>query len=68
MAVGLDLISNVGVYYITRRLESSQSTYGALGVAATLLFGLYLISRLIVGSAVLNATMWERRVEHDRKG
>jgi uncharacterized BrkB/YihY/UPF0761 family membrane protein len=68
MAVGLDLISNVGVYYITRRLESSQSTYGALGVAATLLFGLYLISRLIVGSAVLNATMWERRVEHDRQG
>ena len=68
MAVGLDLIANVGVYYLTPRLESSQSTYGALGIAATLLFGLYLISRLVVGSAVLNATMWERRVDHNRKG
>jgi hypothetical protein len=32
-----------------------------LGVAAALLVGLYLISRLIVGGAVVNATLWERR-------
>ena len=42
------------------RVESSQSAYGALGVAATLLFGLYIVSRLIVASAVLNATVWDR--------
>ena len=30
-------------------------------LAAALLFGLFLISRLIVASAVVNATLWERR-------
>lgn len=38
----------------------STGTYGALGVAAALLVGLFLISRLIVGAATLNATLWER--------
>ncbi len=61
MAVGLELISIVGVYVITPRVESSQSTYGALGIAATLLFGLYVVSRLVVASAVLNAMIWDRR-------
>jgi uncharacterized BrkB/YihY/UPF0761 family membrane protein len=42
-------------------VNSSQSAYGVLGVAAGLLFGLFLISRLVVASAVLNATIWERR-------
>jgi uncharacterized BrkB/YihY/UPF0761 family membrane protein len=61
MAVGLELIASVGTFLIAPRIESSQSTYGALGVAATLLFGLYLISRLVVASAVVNVTVWERR-------
>jgi len=61
MAIGLELIAIAGAYLIAPRVESSQSTYGALGVAATLLFGLYILSRLIVASAVLNATLWERR-------
>ena len=61
MAIGLELISSIGGLLIAPRIESSQSTYGALGVAATLLFGLYLISRLVVASAVVNATVWERR-------
>ena len=34
--------------------------YGALGAAASVLLWLYLIGRLVVGSAVLNATLWER--------
>ena len=66
MAVGLELISDVGIYLIAPRVESSQSTYGALGLAATLLFGLYLVSRLVVASAVVNATVWERRLEGER--
>jgi hypothetical protein len=32
--------------------------YGGLGLAAALLVGLFLISRLVVGSAVVNATLW----------
>ena len=61
MAVGLELLSILGTYVITPRVESSQSTDGTLGVAATLLFGLFVVSRLVVASAVLNATLWERR-------
>jgi uncharacterized BrkB/YihY/UPF0761 family membrane protein len=61
MAVGLELISGLGSWFIASRVNSSQSAYGVLGVAAGLLFGLFLISRLVVASAVLNATIWERR-------
>jgi hypothetical protein len=32
-------------------------------VAATLLLGLFLVSRLVVAATVLNATAWERRSE-----
>jgi uncharacterized BrkB/YihY/UPF0761 family membrane protein len=66
VALGLELIADVGTYLIVPRVESSQSTYGALGIAATLLFGLYLVSRLVVGSAAVNATVWERRLEGHR--
>ena len=32
--------------------------YGGLELAAALLVGLFLISRLVVGSAVVDATLW----------
>ena len=38
-----------------------QGTYGALGIAAVLLLGLYFLGRLVVFAAVVNATLWERR-------
>jgi hypothetical protein len=49
------------IYVITPFALAKQGTYGALGVAAALLFGLFLISRLVVASAVMNATLWERQ-------
>jgi uncharacterized BrkB/YihY/UPF0761 family membrane protein len=45
----------------TRLVEERADTYGALGVAAALLFSLYIVGRLIVGSAVLNSTLHARR-------
>jgi hypothetical protein len=42
-------------------VEEKQDIYGVLGVAAALLFSLYLAGRLIVATAVLDATLWERR-------
>jgi uncharacterized BrkB/YihY/UPF0761 family membrane protein len=63
VSVGLVLVALVSTYVIAPRVESSRSAYGALGVAATLLFGLYLISRLAVAGAVLNMTLWNRRSE-----
>jgi uncharacterized BrkB/YihY/UPF0761 family membrane protein len=49
-------------YVITPWAVARQGTYGTLGVASALLVGLFLISRLMVASAVVNATLWERRV------
>ena len=66
IAVGFELLSDVGTYFIAPRVESSQSTYGALGIAAALLFGLFLISRLVVASAIVNATIRERRPDRER--
>ena len=66
MAVGLELLSIVVTYVIEPRIANSESTYGALGVAATLLFGLYLISRLVVASAMLNVAICERRAPGSR--
>lgn len=60
-AVGLELLHAVVVYVITPWALAKQGTYGALGVAASLLVGLFLVSRLVVGAAVVNATLWERR-------
>jgi membrane protein len=61
--VGSEVLHSVVVYVITPYAISKQGTYGALGVAATLLFGMYLLCRVVVASAVLNATLWERRSE-----
>jgi uncharacterized BrkB/YihY/UPF0761 family membrane protein len=60
-AVGLEVMHAVIVYVITPWALAKQGTYGALGVAAALLVGLFLISRLVVAAAVMNATLWERR-------
>jgi uncharacterized BrkB/YihY/UPF0761 family membrane protein len=57
-AWGLHLLS---VYFLARRVASASELYGSLGVAAALLAWLYLLGRLMVASAMLNATLWERR-------
>jgi uncharacterized BrkB/YihY/UPF0761 family membrane protein len=59
--VGIEAIQLVAAYFLAPYALAKQGTYGSLGIAAALLFTLYLVSRLAVGAAVLNATLWERR-------
>lgn len=59
--VGVQVFHVVTAYYIAPTAVSKQGTYGSLGLAAALLLGLFLISRLITATAVLNATLWNRR-------
>jgi uncharacterized BrkB/YihY/UPF0761 family membrane protein len=59
--LGIEVLNVVVVYVITPWALAKQGTYGTLGAAAALLFGLYLISRVVVGAAVVNAALWERR-------
>ena len=61
LAVGLEALHAFIAYVITPWALAKEGTYGALGVAAALLVGLFLVSRLVVASAVVNATLWERR-------
>jgi uncharacterized BrkB/YihY/UPF0761 family membrane protein len=63
-AIGLVVINVVTAYLIAPQASSKQSTYGALGLAAALLLGLYFVTRLVVATAVVNATLWERHVRH----
>ncbi len=61
VALGMLFVNAFNVYVTSRLVEDRADTYGALGVATALLFSLYLVGRLIVGSAVLNATLDARR-------
>jgi len=47
--------------YLAHRVDSASQLYGSLGTAAALLAWLYLMGRVMVASAMLNATLWERR-------
>jgi uncharacterized BrkB/YihY/UPF0761 family membrane protein len=63
--VGIELLQVVIAYFITPYAIAKEGTYGALGVAAALLVALFMVSRLVVGAAVVNATLSER---HARPG
>jgi uncharacterized BrkB/YihY/UPF0761 family membrane protein len=51
------------VYYFARKVSHASDTYGAIGSAIGILLALYLLGRAMSASAVLNATLWERK--HD---
>ncbi|HEY6377735.1 MAG TPA: hypothetical protein VI316_00995 [Candidatus Dormibacteraeota bacterium] len=55
---GAQALHLFSVYVVTGLATNRQDTYGALGLAAAVLFTLYLIGRLIVLTAVLSATLW----------
>jgi membrane protein len=60
-AIGLEVLHLMTVYYLAERLASQSALYGALGLAGSLLFYLFLIGRGVVWSAELNAVVWECR-------
>src|SRR5918998_3729160 len=60
-AVGVQLVHLTTALFIAGKVERASETYGSLGVAFTVLFWLYVVSRVIVASAMLNAALWEQR-------
>jgi uncharacterized BrkB/YihY/UPF0761 family membrane protein len=60
VALGLAVLHFATVYYFAPRLTRAPALYGSLGTAATLLAWLFLISRVVVSSAFLNASLWSR--------
>ena len=61
LACGIEALHVVTAYVLAPYASSKQGTYGSLGIAAALLLGLFLISRLVIASAVINATLVARR-------
>jgi membrane protein len=58
--LGMLGVNAFNVYLLDNVRESRSSTYGTLGTAAAILLTLFFIGRLVVASAVLNATLFER--------
>jgi uncharacterized BrkB/YihY/UPF0761 family membrane protein len=58
---GIEALHLVTAYFIAPFAGNKQGTYGSLGLAAALLLDLFLLSRLTVATAVVNATLWARR-------
>ena len=59
-AVGLIGVLLFNILILGHLLKEKTTTYGALGTAATFLLGFFLLGRVIVGAAVLNATLCQR--------
>ncbi len=57
---GVEVLHVFTAYVLEPYAVAKEGTYGAMGAAAALLLGLFLLSRLVVAGAVLNATLWER--------
>ena len=60
VAFGAQVIHLAVVLYLAPKIGRSSELYGALGAATVILLWLYLIARLIVASAFLNAALWHR--------
>jgi uncharacterized BrkB/YihY/UPF0761 family membrane protein len=60
-AIGLTSVLLLNILILGNLIQSKTSTYGALGTAATLLLAFFFVGRVIVGAAVLNATLYRRR-------
>lgn len=61
IGIGLQLMHLVVALYLAPRLAHSPSLYGSLGAATVIMLWLYIIARLVISSAFLNATVWQRK-------
>ena len=57
LAVGFQVLQLVVVLYLAPKLGRSSQLYGSLGAATVILLWLYLMARLIVAAAFLNASL-----------
>ena len=60
VALGTQVIHLAVVLYLAPKIGRSSELYGALGAATVILLWLYLLARLIVAAAFLNAALWAR--------
>ena len=61
MAAGAIVLDLLTTYWIGNLVARKTSTYGAVGIALAVLLWVYILGRIMVGSAGLNAALWYRR-------
>jgi membrane protein len=61
MALGVQGLHLFTAYYLAGRAERATSVYGAIGAALVILLWLFILGRLVMGGAVLNAELAARR-------
>jgi uncharacterized BrkB/YihY/UPF0761 family membrane protein len=57
MAVGVDVLHLLTTYWIGHLVARKTTTYGAVGIALAVLLWVYILGRIIVASAGLNAAL-----------
>ncbi len=66
--LGVEALHLFSVYFLEAKLSDASQLYGALGLATTALFYLFLLGRGVVWAAELNAVVWEVRSSRDSQG
>jgi uncharacterized BrkB/YihY/UPF0761 family membrane protein len=61
MAVGVDVLHVLTTYWIGHLVARKSNTYGAVGIALAVLLWVYILGRIVVASAGLNAALVYRR-------
>ena len=61
VAVGVQALHLFAAYFLGPKLTNATQLYGGLGLATTILFWLYITGRLVLGAAILNSALVERR-------
>jgi uncharacterized BrkB/YihY/UPF0761 family membrane protein len=65
VAVGVQVLQLVVALYLAPKLGRSTQLYGTLGAATVVLLWLYIIARLVVAGAFLNAALAERHAPRE---
>jgi uncharacterized BrkB/YihY/UPF0761 family membrane protein len=58
---GYVLLQGVAVFYLPEKLANASATYGAFGIALTILFYLFLVGALLWAMLLVDAVVWEER-------
>ena len=61
MAIGAVVLHLLTTYWIGHLVARKTNTYGPVGIALAVLLWVYILGRIIVASAGLNAALWSRR-------
>jgi len=65
MALGVEALHLLTTYWIGNLVARKSHTYGAVGIALAVLLWVYILGRIVVGSAGINATLWRRKNRPD---